>query len=59
MIQDGFVCQKLNRYIDILLNVFLGPECRCLCNAKKRLEIYKLPKILIIQLKRYQKNIDK
>ncbi|CAF3683336.1 unnamed protein product [Rotaria sp. Silwood1] len=28
------------------------PRCQRLCNGRKRLEIYKLPKILIIQLKR-------
>ncbi|CAF4224545.1 unnamed protein product [Rotaria socialis] len=31
-------------------------ECQRLCNGKKQLEIYKLPKILIIQLKRFQLN---
>ncbi|CAF1420306.1 unnamed protein product [Rotaria sp. Silwood1] len=34
------------------------PGCQCLCNRKRRLEIYKLPKILIIQLKRFQINYE-
>jgi ubiquitin C-terminal hydrolase len=40
-----------NRSIN-LLTFFLGPKCQYLCNAKKCLEINKLPKVLIIQLKR-------
>ncbi|CAF3507276.1 unnamed protein product [Rotaria sordida] len=32
------------------------PKCKCFCNGKRRLEIHKLPKILIIQLKRFQIN---
>ncbi|CAF1432985.1 unnamed protein product [Adineta steineri] len=33
-------------------------KCQCHSNAKKRLEIHKLPKILIIQLKRFQMNSE-
>ncbi|CAF1042015.1 unnamed protein product [Adineta ricciae] len=34
------------------------PTCQCLCDATRRLEIEKLPKVLIIQLKRFELNFD-
>lgn len=36
------------------INIYVGPQCQCFRNGKRCLEIYKLPKVLIIQLKRYE-----
>ena len=43
------------------INLFIfsiGPKCQHLCHAKRCLKISKVPKILIIQFKRFQLNSE-